>query len=345
MLFIFIQPVVRIFLAYRVFFSIFLVSYGYSAIGQAADYQTHPQAQRLMDEVARIHDFDRNALQNIFARVERDARVLALMGNTAESRAQRGADAWRDYQQRFITADAIRNGRRYLSVHRQWFARAVTDYGVPPEIIAAILGIETHYGNYTGDFMAVNALATLAFEHPSRGAFFRRELIELLLLARAAQRDIFSFSSSYAGALGVPQFLPSSYRAYAIDFDQDQHADIWNNPADIIASVGHFLQRAGWSPGLPVAARAKAKKDTVADYLSTDHRPHLPLHRLFSAVSPPLGWQEDTMIAMIAMPGDAADEYWLVTRNFSAIMRYNPRYSYALTVYLLSTALSSDGTL
>ncbi len=259
------------------------------------------------------------------------------------------AKPWRDYRRIFLTPERIDGGVAFRREHAAVLEKAAAVYGVPAEVGTAILGIETNYGKDLGEHLVLDALSTLGFAYPRRASFFRKELGELLLLAREEQLDPRRARGSYAGALGLPQFIPSSYRAYAVDFDDDGRRDLWGSHADVVGSVGNYLALHGWRPGAPIAARATLVAGLPAGIPVADKRPARPeqtLARLAAAgvrlASGTLAeaLPNDTRAALVALDGEEP-EYWLGFENFYAITRYNHSNLYAMAVYELSREIAA----
>jgi membrane-bound lytic murein transglycosylase B len=235
----------------------------------------------------------------------------------------------------------VTNGVAFWQEHQVALARAEKEYGVPPEIIVSIIGVETNYGRNTGNWYVMDALTTLAFDYPPRGPFFRSELVNYLILTREQKHNPAEFKGSYAGAMGYGQFMPSSYRNFAVDFDGDGFTDIWNNPTDAIGSVANYFKKHGWQKGAAVVVPAKL----------TRARDQLLANESFNAVVPPAISIQDWKKAGIApvakvsnnMPAIAVEfdgvnglEYWFGLQNFYTITRYNRSPMYAMAVYDLS---------
>lgn len=284
-------------------------------------------------EMQTKHGFNAEALGQTLARVERRDLILATIAKPAEHKP------WHVYRPIFLTAERINAGATFWATNAATLAAAEKTYGVPASIIVAIIGVETFYGRNTGNFGVLEALGTLAFHYPPRAPFFRSELENFLLLARDENLDALVPKGSYAGAMGLPQFMPSSFRAYAVDFDGDGHRDIWRNPADAIGSAGNYLARHGWVRGAPIAvpvlgnpgnqALASEKVDlqrTVAQYRAQGVR----------AVEPV---DEQLMAVLLAYENRDGAEYWLGFKNFYAITRYNRSPKYALAVTQLADAI------
>ncbi|WP_295879436.1 lytic murein transglycosylase B [uncultured Thiohalocapsa sp.] len=259
------------------------------------------------------------------------------------------AKPWREYRQLFLTPERIDGGVAFLGEHADLLRRVEAAYGVPPEIITAIIGIETNYGGTLGSHRVLDALSTLGFAYPRRAAFFSKELGEFLRLAREEDVDPVAAKGSYAGAVGMPQFIPSSYRAYAVDFDQDGRRDLWDSPADVLGSVGNYLAQHGWRRGGPVAAPALLKAGPPAGVPVAEKRPAPPEQTLAAlnaagvvadtamlAAAP----APDTRAALLALDGDGT-EYWLGFQNFYAITRYNHSNLYAMAVLELSREIAA----
>ena len=219
-------------------------------------------------------------------------------------------------------------------------ARAEQEYGVPAQVIVSIIGVETFYGRNTGNYRVIDALSTLGFDYPPRAEFFRKELREFLLLAREEQVDPLSLKGSYAGAMGLPQFMPSSFRAYAVDFDGDGHINIWSNPDDAIGSVASYFKRHGWVAGEPVVIRADVTGDRADEGLTQGIEPVKTVGELRA-----LGWsshdalRDDMPVTAFRLEGENGPEYWMGLKNFYAITRYNRSVMYAMAVHQLSDLL------
>jgi len=279
------------------------------------------------------HGFDAQSLHGLFAEVERADRILELMSRPAEK-----VKPWWEYRQLFISHKRIVDGVAFWRDHAETLARAERKYGVAPEVIVAIIGVETSYGRVTGSFKVLEALATLAFhypgDNPARSEFFRTQLEHFLLLAREEQVSPLSLEGSYAGAMGMPQFMPENYRKLAVDFDHDGVRDIWRNPVDAIGSVANYLQHHGWRRGGPVVAAASVRGDAGARYAQDTLPPSHTLRDLVAAGIDPdtqTGTAEDE-VALYALEARNGSEYWIGFTNFYVISRYNPRIKYAMAV-------------
>jgi len=312
------------------------------ASGEAQDFRERPEVVALKAELIAEHGFDPAALDATFARIKRVDRVISLMDAPIKAQAP-----WYVYWPRHIGGDRLRRGSEFMRINRASFESATHAYGVPEHVIAAIIGVETVYGRITGNFRVVDALATLAFDYPRRAEFFRGELKDLLLLAREQKKSPFDFTGSFAGAMGWPQFMPGSYRRWAVDFDNDQKIDLWSSPADIIGSVASFLSGHGWQRGEPVMLPiAKPSAEIIATF-EGGLAPRKPLRDYLAAgvaitakdsdVTLPA---DDAQVGLISLDrADGSDEYWLVFENFYVITRYNRSRMYASSVWSLAYAL------
>ena len=294
-----------------------------------------------MHEVQDRHGMDGVWLRDVFRGARRQQSILDAFARPAE------AKPWHAYREIFVTRKRIRGGAAFVAEHRAVLERVRERYGVPPEIVAAIIGVETFYGRYTGRFRVIDALSTLAFFSPRRGKFFRRELEEFLLFLREEDRGAADLKGSYAGAIGIPQFIPSSYRAYAVDFDGDGRRDLAGSVVDAVGSVGSYLDRHGWREGEPVAMAVTALDPARADPLAGELRPELAWRDLEGAqvrardgAAPP---DPGTPVALVRLDGADGPEYWAGFRNFYVITRYNRSALYAMAVHQLAVEIRRAG--
>lgn len=290
------------------------------------------------DLVAR-HGFIESELAAVFANVRRDDSVIRLISPPPADFRK----SWQSYRSRFLDPVRIREGVRFWNENETWLALASARYGVPPEIVVAIIGVETLYGRITGDVRVLDALATLAFDYPRRADYFRGELEQFLLYVRDERLDAFSLRGSYAGAIGLPQFMPGSIRRYAVDLDADGHVDLRNNAADAIGSVANFLAAHGWRTGEPVVFAARfGSEGRLSPLVEAGIRPQFTIDQLADyGVSSLQPVSLDLPLALIDLPnGDDPTSYYLGAQNFYVITRYNRSSFYAMAVYELSRALS-----
>ncbi len=302
---------------------------------------------QFVTEMSQQHGFDSAKLTALFAHTAALPNVVQLM----QAPVVLQSNSWVAYRQRFVEPKRIAAGRKFMLHYDAALARAETSYGVPREIIAAIIGVETIYGRNMGRVNTLAALSTLAFDYPPRAELFRHELSEFLLLARDANRDPRHYKSSYAGALGLPQFLPSSIRSYAVDFDDDGAIDIAGNAIDAIGSVAKFLNAHGWQTGAPIAITVNVSGDYLADVLANGVNPFfLPsTFEKLNVVISPVG-AGDTPLSIPDLPAALVDftsanaptEYRLGYQNFYVITRYNRSRFYAAAVMDLATELKKQ---
>lgn len=299
----------------------------------AVSADDHPELGQLIDTLAERDGLDRAALRQLFSKARLLPDVIAAIERPRE------ALPWPDYRRGFLTEDRIRNGVRYWRAHRRALARAEREYGVPAELIVAIIGVESHYGDHGGSYAVLDSLLTLTLEYPPRREFFRHELGEFLLLARELKLDAGAVKGSYAGALGIPQFIPSSYRRYAVDFDGDAQRDLFRDSDDAIGSVANFLKYHGWASGQPVIepARVNGSRGALPDPSGT--KPVLTLRQWRErGVAPVEPKQRDgeRPAALIELRGESGPLYHLGYNNFYVITRYNRSHNYAMAVYQLA---------
>ena len=279
--------------------------------------------------------FKKRQLRKLLKAAKSQPAIIEAMDRPAEK-----AKLWFEYRSIFLTERRIREGTDFWIAHRQALDRASVRSGVPPEYLAAILGIETYYGRLTGSYRVLDALSTLAFDHPSRAKYFRDELEQFLLLTRDARLDPLSVKGSYAGAMGAPQFMPSNYRRYAVDADADGRIDLWTNWADVCASVGNYLKEHGWNAGEPVLSEARAEPDKAPDL---DGR-KLALSETVgslrsSGVSFDSSLPADAPALLIAADDDDGVHWRVGYNNFYVITRYNHSALYAMAVNDLAAAV------
>ena len=294
------------------------------------------QVAEFITEMQQRHGFDADELRALMADARRLDEVLERMSKPAESLA------WHRYRDIFVTETRIAGGVEFWREHADTLARAEQRFGVDAAYIVAIIGVETAYGRFKGKLRVLDALATLAFGYPRRAKFFRRELEKFLLLTRADHLPVRELRGSYAGAMGMPQFIPSSYLAYAVDFDGDGIRDLLGSAEDAIGSVANYLAEHGWRRGAAVTVRAQAPSSATQTLLEKGNKPHAPVGELVTAGVVPGGAVDDTAsAALIKLDAADGDELWLVFRNFYAITRYNPSNLYAMAVSQLADAVRS----
>lgn len=295
----------------------------------AASFLEREGVREFIDQMAQREGFNAAELRGLFENVERQDKVLEAIARPAEGMP------WHRYRPIFVTDARARAGAEFLRANADVLQRAEAEFGVPPEIVTAIIGVETYYGRHKGGYPVLDTLATLAFEYPPRADFFRSELEEFLVLARAEGLDPRSVNGSYAGAMGMPQFISSSYRHYAIDFDGDGQRNLWDNRADVIGSVASYLERHGWRAGEPIATRVGDGDPAalVRDSLKPRIEP-AQLRQAGIEVSPQPA--DDQRLSVIELEATDGPEYWVGWPNFYSITRYNHSALYAMAVFQLA---------
>jgi membrane-bound lytic murein transglycosylase B len=314
------------------------------AVAAPSNYAQRDDVRAYAAEVAVETGLPRRDVERWFAAARFQPKIVAAM-----DRPLLEPPKWFTYAPPFLTAERVDGGVKFWRDNADALERAQNEFGVPAEIIVAIIGIETYYGRYSGSYRVIDALATLAFDYPRRSAFFRGELKEFVLLARDEGFSPLTPKGSFAGAMGMPQFMPGSYRRFAVDFDGDGHVDLWHSNADVIGSIGNYLMRHDWQRGQPVLLPANVAPE------SRDGT----LQRLDGGISerrPLAGWQADGVTPsnapadLAAEPvglllleeggeGEAAMSLWVACPNFYVITRYNKSRLYAAAVWALAERL------
>lgn len=292
---------------------------------------------RFAEDVASRHGFELEELRKLLSQAEPRQDIIDAMMSPAERLP------WHRYQPIFLKPDRIAQGVVFWDENSELLEKISKEYGVPEEILVAIVGVETYYGRHKGKHRVLDALATLGFNYPPRADFFRRELEQYLLLVREENLDPLEITGSYAGAMGMPQFIPSSYRAYAADGDGDGRRDLFNNKADILASVANYFRRHHWQEGGLIASPAQVKGD---DWQAMNH-PDLKPARRFSdlksaGVETKATAKADTPVRLLVLEAANGNEYWTTFNNFYVITRYNRSPLYAMAVFQLSQAIKEQ---
>ena len=316
-----------------------------AAVRAGSGYAERPDVRDFIDTLAREQGFSRAVLKRWFRDVRFQPKIIAAM-----QRPLLEPPKWFEYAPQFLSQERIDGGVAFWNEHAPALARAEAAFGVPPEIIVAIIGVETFYGRNIGGYRVIDALTTLAFDYPRRASYFRGELREFLLLARDEGFSPLAPKGSFAGAFGVAQFMPGSVRRYALDFDGDGHIDLWRSGDDAIGSVANYLARHDWLRGQPVWSRAtiaEAQRDAALGRLDGGISERRPL----------AAWNDDGVAAellpdpMAAEPvgllaleeSDGADgdatSLWIAFPNFYVITRYNKSRLYAAAVTSLAEAI------
>ena len=308
-------------------------------VSASSDYLARPDVRSFIDSVSEEHGIEPSDLERILSKVRYQPAVVRLMG-PAPSSAPSPARSYSRYREKFLTPDLISAGSRFWSLHADDLARAEAEFGVPPEVILGVLGVETYFGRNTGSFRAIDALATIAFDGVRRQEYFRDELKEFLLLARESGIDPLVIKGSYAGAVGLPQFMPSSYRRYAVDYDGDGAIDLLGSPADAIGSIASYMKAFGWVPGETPTAPVRLASGSESELVSGLERVHdvsdvQSKGVVFSGRDPPAGF-----ISIFELPTPGKPSKFVAGfTNFEVVTRYNRSTFYASAVLELADAI------
>jgi len=304
-------------------------------------FSKNPAVAEFIEFMVANHKFNEKVLTDQFSQINPNQRVLALFRPTPPSQtpSKPVVRSWRNYRSQFLNAVRIEGGVKFWLENAATLKRAYDQYGVPPEIITAIIGVETLYGRHTGGFGIMESLASLAFHDPRRSDFFRRELEHFLLLARENGFEPLKSQGSYAGAMGIPQFMPGSWRKYAVDYDGNKKIDLENSVADSIGSVANYLNAHGWQKDRAVAHQATINGRVQEAWIKAGILPSLKTEELIAQ-----GVKTDQKPLEIATLVDLPTprqptEYWLGYQNFYVITRYNKSSYYAMAVFQLAEAI------
>lgn len=318
----------------------FLLEPQHNVMQMGGDFANNPNAQQFIDKMVNKHGFDRQQLQEILSQAKRLDSVLRLMDNQAPTTSVKPPSgpngAWLRYRKKFITPDNVQNGVVFWNQYEDALNRAWQVYGVPPEIIVGIIGVETRWGRVMGKTRILDALATLSFNYPRRAEYFSGELETFLLMARDEQDDPLNLKGSFAGAMGCGQFMPSSYKQYAVDFSGDGHINLWD-PVDAIGSVANYFKAHGWVKGDQVAVMANGQAPGLPNGFKTRYS----ISQLAAAgLTPqqPLGNHQQA--SLLRLDVGTGYQYWYGLPNFYTITRYNHSTHYAMAVWQLGQAVA-----
>lgn len=303
----------------------------------SGDFVGNPAAARFIDKMVQQHGFERQQLHDVLAQAQQLDWVVRLMDKQAPTgRPPTGPNgAWIRYRNKFLTPGNVQHGVVFWNKYKEALQRAWQIYGVPPEIIVGIIGVETRWGRVMGKTRIIDALATLAFNYPRRADYFTGELETFLLMARAEGNDPLSLRGSYAGAMGYGQFMPSSFKRYAVDFNGDGHINLWD-PVDAIGSVANYFKSHGWTRGEAVAIPANGQ----ALGLETGFKTSYPVARLSAAgLSPQASLVGHQQVSLLRLDIGNRYQYWYGLPNFYTITRYNHSVHYAMAVWQLGEAV------
>jgi membrane-bound lytic murein transglycosylase B len=305
---------------------------------QDPSYDGHPEALMLIDQMVAEEQFDRTELEAVFAGARKKESILKAIARPAEK-----TKAWHEYRKIFVTSKRTSQGLEFYRNYAASLMRAEREYGVPAELITAIIGVETRYGRNRGSYRVIDALSTLAFDYPPRSKFFGGELRQYLLMTREQGLPVTQLKGSYAGAMGYGQFIPSSYRAYAVDYDGDGVVDIIDNPVDAIGSVANYFRRHRWQPGEPVVVAARVGEGYRRDWMNDGLKPRRSVGDLaVGQIYPEEDFAPERLATAMEFEGDEGLEFWLGWQNFYVITRYNHSAMYAMAVYQLSQAIGQE---
>lgn len=296
------------------------------------------QVQSFIKTMVKQYHFSEKELVATMNQVKLQPEIIEKMNAPYEKKT------WDVYKELFITAKRVQGGIEFWHANKEALENAQKRYGVPAEIIVAIMGVETQYGERQGEYRVLDALSTLAFNYPRRSAFFTKELREYLLLCREHKVSPTLYMGSYAGAIGKPQFMPSSYRYYAVDFTNKGHRDLVNNNQDAIASVANYFHKHGWKPRQGIAQLAQVKGRQYKRLRVNPRTANYHYSQLESSGIKPItaAFNHPGRVGLIELNTAKGNEYWLAYPNFFVITRYNSSPQYALVVYLLAQHLKKQ---
>lgn len=305
----------------------------------SGDYRFREDVEEFITTVAAKSDYSEKELLALFSQVKHQRHLFERMDKPAEKLE------WHQYRRIFLTDKRVSKGIEFWKKHRDLLQKVERKYQVPAEIIVAIVGVETFYGAYHGKSPVFDTLVTFAFDYPKRAAFFTKELEQFLILAKEQNLDIRGVKGSYAGAMGMPQFISSSYRSYAIDFDGDGQANLFDSLPDVLGSVANYFSRHGWKVGqaitYPLAISNKATAALLkSKSLTPGMKPAYSWDELKSAgLSTKADLNDELKVALLKFQQKSSSEYWVGLQNFYVITRYNHSNLYAMAVYQLSEKL------
>ncbi len=296
------------------------------------------EVKQFIDRMVEEHAYDRARLTDIIAAAESKDSILEAISRPAERTLE-----WHEYRDIFLTGERIRAGAEFWQEYESDLERISAETGVSVEILVGIIGVETYFGRITGNYRVLDALATLAFDYPPRSRFFTGELEQFLLLVREEGMEPTDATGSYAGAMGRPQFMPSSYRAYAVDSTADGKRDIWSNWTDVIGSVANYFVRHGWVEGKDVVASATLGAQWQGDTPENTLTPRETVTSLsHQGVMFSTRLDGDEKSQLITLQGEDGEEYWVGFHNFFVITRYNRSVMYALAVHQLGREIALE---
>jgi len=317
---------------FRILFLNLLFAFSLITVNASADdFSDKKEVKKFIKEMVKKHKFNKQYLEKLFSRAKMYDSILEAIARPAEGKP------WHQYRPIFVTKKRTRGGIDFWKKNAKALARAEKTYGVPQEIIVAIIGVETRYGKHAGTYPVFDSLATLAFGYPPRATFFRGELKHFLLMAREENFEASKLLGSYAGAMGMPQFISSSFRHYAVDFDGDGKRDLWNNPTDAIGSVANYFRKHHWKRGQPVTHKVEVHGKKHPKLMTKSLKPsHTQLELLVNGVILPVRIDEKLKGKLLKLKTEKDPEFWVAWNNFYVITRYNHSALYSMAVFQLS---------
>lgn len=324
----------------RMLYSLFVLAILLAALPAFADsaFVKQPDVNQFIDRMVKKYHFKKNELESLFSQVKLRPQVIRHVKKPLE------IEPWRTYQMLFVNEWRIQHGVKFWDKYEQTLKKAEKIYGVPASIIVATIGVETKYGQKMGDYRVIDSLSSLGFSRSPRAPFFRKELEQFLLLTREQHMDPLKINGSYAGAMGQPQFMPSSYRHYAVNFSGSGKIDLMSNEVDVIGSVANYYKKHGWKKSDPIALQAITVSSRY-DYLVKKKK----IQQAFTltelakyGITPKTKTKYvDMKMKVIELPSRFSKEYWLGFHNFDVIKRYNTSNLYAMAVYQLSNYITA----
>ena len=323
------------------FITAFISIFGLNSFAATPEisFEKRKDVQQFISQMVSKHKFDKAQLDKSFSKVSPRSKIIHSISNPYEKKN------WDAYKQLFLTQKRVSSGIEFWNENKESLALAEKKYGVPANIIVAIIGVETLYGKNQGSHKVIDALSTLAFDYPKRAAFFKKELKEYLILCKEHGVDPHQYLGSYAGAMGKPQFMPSSYRAYAASLKKTgPKIDLMNDNQAVIASVANYFKKHGWKKNQDVAYPANVKGKAYKKFKTNTRKPSYQLTQLKNAGITPLMASQgpSKKVGLIELDTDKGLEFWLAYPNFYVITRYNTSPQYALAVYLLAQQLKNQ---
>ncbi len=324
---------VRLYMRWCLSGLVIMICFGQAS--RAMEVLTHPEVEKLINDLAANHNYPREQLVELFSAIQVQPRVVEAIKRPFE------ALPWHRYRKLFVTEQHIKKGIQFWKQYESTLERAEQEYGVPKQVIVAIIGVETRYGKRMGRHSVLESLTTLLMQYPRRRSFFRSELKHFLLLAREEGLEPLSVKGSYAGAIGVPQFIASSYREYAVDFNGDRRRNLIDQPEDAIGSVANYLYRHRWRAGKPIVVDAVVRSEAgIDDYVNGRLKVNSTLATLRKAgVEASLEFNDTAGVGLLRLDNGGASQYRIAFDNFYVITKYNRSIHYALAVYELGEAL------